>query len=226
MRVLHHWPLDPFSRSARLVLGEKKVTVQLSEEDPWAPSEAFVRLTRYPTLPVLVDRTVGGKVVLPGARVILDYLEESHRTPVLLPPGPVERAEMRTVIDIIERLMAPEVGATLLAERIDTRVRRRPGPPDTRRLREGADALRTYLQGFEARAESHAFIAGSALTLADLVLAAHLSCFDYFGDIDWKAWPNLATWYVRLKSRSSFQPLLADRLPGAPPVPHYARLDD
>ena len=48
---------------------------------------------------------------------------------------------------------------------------------------------------------------------------------DYFGEIAWRIYPALKTWYMRLKSRPSFRPLLADRLPGMAPVEHYADLD-
>ena len=63
------------------------------------------------------------------------------------------------------------------------------------------------------------------MSQADLAAAAHLSVLDYFGEIAWRSFPHLKTWYVRLKSRPSFRPLLADRLPGMAPVEHYADLD-
>ena len=56
-------------------------------------------------------------------------------------------------------------------------------------------------------------------------MAAHLSALDYFGEVPWEGFPAAAEWYVRLKSRPSFRSLLADRVPGQPPVPHYAELD-
>ena len=62
-------------------------------------------------------------------------------------------------------------------------------------------------------------------TAADLVAGAHLSVLDYFGEITWTNWPALKTWYMKLKSRPCFRPLLADRFPGVPPSGHYADLD-
>ena len=35
----------------------------------------------------------------------------------------------------------------------------------------------------------------------------------------------LKDWYLRMKSRPSFRPILADHLPGEPPPRHYANLD-
>ena len=55
--------------------------------------------------------------------------------------------------------------------------------------------------------------------------AAHLSVIDYFGDIPWGDFPGVRTWYMKLKSRPCFRPLLADRWPGLAPAPHYDNLD-
>jgi glutathione S-transferase len=74
-------------------------------------------------------------------------------------------------------------------------------------------------------ADTNGFLAGRDLTLADLALAAHISALDYYGEIPWTDHPPLTDWYTRIKSRPSFRPLLADRIPGQPPVPHYAELD-
>ncbi|MEI9929615.1 MAG: hypothetical protein WDM89_03355 [Rhizomicrobium sp.] len=56
-------------------------------------------------------------------------------------------------------------------------------------------------------------------------MAAHLSALDYFGEVPWSEFPQAGEWYVRMKSRPAFRSLLADRLPGQPPVMHYAELD-
>ena len=64
-----------------------------------------------------------------------------------------------------------------------------------------------------------------APALGDLAVAAHLSALDYFGEVPWSEFPAAAEWYVRMKSRPSFRSLLADRVPGQPPVAHYAELD-
>jgi glutathione S-transferase len=63
------------------------------------------------------------------------------------------------------------------------------------------------------------------LTYADLAAAAHLSCIDYLGDAQWDESETAKTWYARMKSRPSFRPLLAERLPGMTPSVAYANLD-
>jgi glutathione S-transferase len=99
------------------------------------------------------------------------------------------------------------------------------GPPEARALREGRDALKAHLAMLEDLVAARDWLAGRRLSQADLIAAAHLSVLDYFGEIQWKTWPGLKTWYSKLKSRPCFRPLLADRFVGVPPSAWYADLD-
>ena len=74
-------------------------------------------------------------------------------------------------------------------------------------------------------AERRKWLAGDLYSLADIAAAAQVSCVDYLGDVPWDDFPAAKEWYVRVKSRPSMRPLLADHVPGAPPPPHYADLD-
>ena len=74
-------------------------------------------------------------------------------------------------------------------------------------------------------ADHRRWLAGDEMSFADLAAAAHLSCMDYLGQIPWDDFPAARGWYVRLKSRPSFQALLEDRLPGKPPPHYYSDLD-
>ena len=63
------------------------------------------------------------------------------------------------------------------------------------------------------------------MSLADFAAAANLSVIDYFGDVPWREFPGVKTWYMKLKSRPCFRPLLADRWPGLTPPGYYDDLD-
>ena len=99
------------------------------------------------------------------------------------------------------------------------------GGPDSSAIRAGKANIGTHLQYIAWLTERRAWLAGSALSLADLMAAAQLSAIDYLGDVPWDEHEGAKDWYARLKSRPSFRSLLADNLPGAPPPPHYADLD-
>ena len=66
---------------------------------------------------------------------------------------------------------------------------------------------------------------GANVSLADFAAASHISVLDYFDEAPWKAFPQVKTWYMKLKSRPCFRPLLADRQPGMAPSGHYDDLD-
>ena len=59
------------------------------------------------------------------------------------------------------------------------------------------------------------------IVLADFAAAGHLSALDYIGDVDWGQNESAKQWYARMKSRPSFRALLAERVSGLEPPPHY-----
>ena len=61
--------------------------------------------------------------------------------------------------------------------------------------------------------------------MADISAAAHVSCLDYIGVIEWETYPEVKDWYVRIKSRPSFRGILKDRIVNLVPPRYYAELD-
>ena len=55
--------------------------------------------------------------------------------------------------------------------------------------------------------------------------AAHISCLDYLGKVDWDRWITLKNWYARIKSRPSFSPILEDNIAGFRPPAYYSNPD-
>ncbi|WP_091736478.1 glutathione S-transferase family protein [Phenylobacterium immobile] len=219
-RILHHFPLDPASRQARLALGEKRLAFTETVVRYWERPETLTALNPSGFTPVLVE----GDLVLCEASAILGYLEEVHAEPPLMPQTPADRAETRRLINWFDRKFAFEAGDLLLHEKMEKRLHRL-GAPDLANLRQGREGLRAHLAYIETLLAERDWLAGRRLTLADLAAAAHLSVIDYLGDVPWAAFPGAKTWYMKLKSRPSFRPLLADRWPGIPPARHYDDLD-
>ena len=81
MITLHHYAFCPHSRFIRLVLAEMGMQPDVLEEKPWERRVPFLELNPAGTIPVLVDE---GGVVVPGASVIAEYLDET-RGPALGP---------------------------------------------------------------------------------------------------------------------------------------------
>ncbi|KRB51077.1 MAG: glutathione S-transferase family protein [Pseudomonadota bacterium] len=222
--TLHHFPLDPASRQVRLALGEKRLPFAEEQVRYWERPASLVKMNASGLTPVL---TVGGgreRLVLCEGRAILDYLEEAHPEPPLLGREAAERAEARRLLQWFDRKFDYEVGGFILHEKMEKRLLGL-GAPDLASLRQGREALRVHLAYVESLLSSRDWLVGRRLSLADFAAAAHLSVIDYFGDVPWRDFPAVKTWYMKLKSRPCFRPLLADRWPGLAPAPHYDDLD-
>jgi glutathione S-transferase len=224
MRVLHHWPLDPWSRQVRLALSEKQLAFELESWRFWESPEGLLALNPAGVPPVLEDDAPGGRVRLAAAGAILEYLEEIKPEPALLPGSPADRAEARRIAHWFDRKFDAEVNAFLLHEKLEKRMQGL-GAPDMEAIRAGRDFLRWHLDYLTGLLDVREGLAGPRYTLADLVAAAHLSCIDYLGDVPWDEFPPAKAWYERIKCRPAFRGLLADRLPGMAPANGYQDLD-
>ena len=220
VRTLHHFPLDPASRQVRLALGEKRLVFTDQPVRYWERPAELVKLNPSGLTPVMTE----GDLVFCESRAILDHLEETYPEPPLLGRDVAERAEARRLLQWFDRKFDNEVGGFLLHEKMEKRLLGL-GAPDLSAMRQGRDALRSHLIYLESLVAQREWLAGRRLSLADFAAAAHLSVIDYFGDVPWSDFPGAKTWYMKLKSRPAFRPLLADRWPGLTPAPHYDDLD-
>lgn len=221
MRILHHLPLSPQSRLARLLLGEKHLPYELVVEKIWEQNEAFHALNPAGEVPVLVEDS---GLVVPGARVICEYLEDVYPDVPLLGRTVAERVEVRRLLDWFDRLFQQEVTVNLLGEKVEKRLFGQ-GHPSGNVLRNGYKNLRFHLDYVGYLAETRTWLAGSSLSAADFVAAAHLSALDFLGDINWRHAPSVRDWYARVKSRPCFRSLLTDKVSGITPPAYYADLD-
>lgn len=223
-RILHHFPLDPASRQVRLALGEKRLAFSEVQERVWEQRPELLKLNPSGLTPILIEKRGGKTIVVCEVRAILEHLEESEPEPPLLGRDAGDRAEARRLMQWFDRKFDGEVNAFLLLEKMEKRLMGM-GAPDLSNMRRGREALRIHLAYINKLLQERDWLAGARLSLADLAGAAHLSIIDYFGDVPWRDYPAAKTWYMKLKSRPCFRPLLADRWPGLVPAGHYDDLD-
>jgi glutathione S-transferase len=221
MRVLYHMPLSPYARKVRLVLAEKRLPFELRLEKVWERRAEYLELNPAGTVPTLVE---DNGLVVPDSVVICEYLDEAYPDSSLMGRTLAERIEVRRLASWFDGKFAGEVTQNLYGEKYLRRLTRR-GNPDPAAIRTGYTALRYHLDYISWLAETRKWLAGSALSLADFAAAAHLSTLDFIGEVDWSIAPAAKDWYARMKSRPSFRGVLADRVPGTAPPPHYADLD-
>jgi len=222
--VLYHFAFDPGSRTARLALGEAKVPFTETPVRPWESGCPVGALNPSGMPPVLQIAEAGRSLTLCESAAILGWLEDRSKEPVLMPTEPVDRAETRRLVAWFDRRFTDEVNAVLLHERMEKPLLRL-GPPEARALRAGREALKSHLAMMEGLLTTRDALAGRRIGQADIVAAAHLSVLDYFGEVSWAGYPSVKTWYMKLKSRPSFRPLLTDRFPGVQASAWYQDLD-
>ena len=221
MRVLYHLGLSPVCRKVRIALTEKDLEFELRTEHLWQRRPEFLALNPAGDVPVMVEED--GLVVSDSA-AICEYLEEVAPTPSLIPGSPAERAEIRRLVAWFDIKFNREVSANLVGEKILKRFVRRESP-DASAIRAGKENIRYHLDYIGWLAERRTWLGGPKFSLADIAAAAHLSALDYLDDVPWDSHPDAKDWYMRMKSRPSFRPILADHIPGEPPPKHYANLD-
>jgi glutathione S-transferase len=213
MRRLIHLTLSPSCRLARLLVAEKRVACDpVQAEDARNPMPVFID----------IDETRAE-----GLWAIVDHLESRYPEHSL---APADDAERRASLRWLDWAMGPlheQVTQRIVYEKAGQRFTGAPGrrTPDMNVIRTGREELKLALSAITKAVEANGNLSGRAVSLGDLAVAAHLSTLDYFGEVPWSDFPIASEWYVRIKSRPSFRSILADRVPGQPPVSHYAELD-
>ena len=227
MLTLFHHPILAPCRFVRLAFGEYGEELALIEEKPWARRKEFLALNAAGSLPVLLAE---GDAPVVGAVVIGEYLDETRgvlkRDRRLLAEDPIQRAEIRRLVDWFLDKLDAEVTRHLVRERaLKPLMPDTDGAPNSAAIRAARANIRQHLKYLDWLAGTRNWLAGTRLTYADLAAAAALSVLDYLGEVPWREHPATRDWYARIKSRPSFRPLLSDRIRSLGPAAHYAARD-
>ena len=74
MKKLYHFSLSPFCRKIRLIIGEKKLNVELIEEKFWEKRVQFIKINHAGEVPVYLEN----HLTLSDSNAIFEYLEENE----------------------------------------------------------------------------------------------------------------------------------------------------
>lgn len=147
--------------------------------------------------------------VLTQSLAIIEWLEETHPTPPLLPAEPVRRARVRAFALAIACDIHPVQNLKVLQRLRAAGIEEAQVTAWARQtIEEGLDACEALL-----RAEAGPFCFGDAPTLADICLVPQLSNARRFGAE--LRWPRLLTAEVAALSLPAFQAAAAERQPDA-----------
>lgn len=195
--------LSTFTRKVRLALVEKGLDYRLEMAPMGSPKVKAMHPLGQ--IPVVEDNGV----VIPDSSVIIAYLERAYPARPLWPAG------------------APELARALwLEEYADTRLRQATVPFFSERVvkplfqgKAGDEvaiaAAEPLLAGccdyLEKELGQGEFLLGSALTVADVAVAAQFITGQQGGsEVDAGKWPRLAAWLERLRNRPAWAEILAE----------------
>ncbi len=161
-------------------------------------TDGFAALNPLAQVPVLEVTSADGSVKrLTQSLAILEYLEETHPTPALLPKEPLLRAEARRMAEVVNSGMQPfqnlALGRALKQVNVDS-------VPITRAyLEQGLAALEGYAQATAGR-----YLVGDAPSCADVCLVPQLLGVRRVG-IDVSQYPTLARVEALCREHPAFQ---------------------
>lgn len=204
MLRLHGFASSNYHNVVKLALLEKGLAFE--EVTAYPPADAAFRARnptgKFPCLELPDGSFVG------ESKVILNYLEEAHPKPPLLPPDPAGRARVRELMEVIDlhlelpaRRLYPEAlfGGTV-SDEVKASAR---------------EDLARGVAGLAARARFAPYVAGPELTLADFGAAIHLALVSIaakaiYGE-DLLAGLPVAKHRALMNERPSMQRVKADR---------------
>lgn len=188
-------------------LSAEVVTIDLQRGDQRGVD--FTAVNPQKVIPALV---VDGKVLF-ESMAIMEYLDEMHPTPPLLPSDPLGRARVRGLAQIVACDAHP-----LVVPRIREYLEREFKIPEAERtawcrhwITEALKALETHLQ----EPETGAFCHGNTVTMADLCLVSHAVGAQLFG-ADVTPFPTVARIRDACLEIDAFARAHPLRQPGAP----------
>ena len=175
--VLYGSTTSPFVRKIRVALIEKGIDYRFELTPPWSPTSGVEKLNPLRKVPVL---KLADGTLLADSRVIVQYLDVVHPTPLLLPLDPLQRIAV----------LQTEALADGISEAVALYVQEGWRAPNSRsafwldrqkkKVVEGIAALETDMQTWSTT--------GGPLQLAAIATGAALNFTSFWlPDLNWQA---------------------------------------
>jgi glutathione S-transferase len=208
--IVHSVPGSPFGRSVLATLEEKGAAYRLAALPPGS-SKSPEHLARHPFGRVPVLEHDG--FTLYETQAILRYLDRVLPEPALTPAGTRQSARMDQVMNINDWYLFQGVGNVIGFHRI-IRPRFMGLPADEAAIEAAMPRAQTVFAELARILGEQPFIAGEALSLADLQVAPHVSFLSLTPEWEALTAPhsNLLAWIARLEARPSFKATTMERL--------------
>ena len=208
--VIHGIPGSPYVRMPLLACEEKGAPYQLAVMQMGQTTSAE-HLARHPFGRIPAMEHDG--FWLYEAAAIIRYVDQGFAGTSLTPSDAKVQARMNQVMGIVDWYVMPSISAGIGWNRV---IAPRFGlPVDEAAVANALSGATTCIRALEQLLGSQAFMAGKAISLADLMLFAHLDMFPMSaeGAALMKNSP-LLTWLERMRARPSAQATEMNKLMG------------
>ena len=195
--VLYGAAYSVYVQAARLTLQEKAVGYDLVEVDVFAPSgPPPEHLARHPFGKIPAFEHDGFRLYETGP--ICRYIDEAFPGAALQPADPKARARMGQAIAVLDNYVYTSMVWGLYSEQVGKPARGM--TPDLKRIEAARKTAARCLSALEAIAPDAEWLAGDALTLADLHGAPMFSLFMQAPDAAELLDPGsrIASWWARV----------------------------
>lgn len=240
--TLHHHGSSACAAKVRLVLAEKQVAWESHYVDIMAGEQfdpAYLKINPKGVVPTLVH----GDQVIRESSVICEYVDEAFSGPALMPADPASRAAVRLWTKAVDEELHPACSAlTYVVSHRHTILRNGAGSFEdflaaggsegqaARKLKwsyiqdglEAPGAMEkvqlyiSYLDRMEEALADADWLAGDAISLADLAMAPYLNRLHALAmEGVWEDGlrPRVARWWERMKERPTFAPAFTEWMP-------------
>lgn len=189
---LYATPNSTFSRRVRIALVEKGIEVETVEADKAARGKPeFRALNPYGRIPTLVD----GGLVLYESSAILQYLEDVHPEPPLLPSDPAGRALAAMHVKICDLEFTPHAIVIQRPKRMEPE-----STWDRKAFAAASERIARHYPVLERQLDGREYLVAEQFTHADL---AYLPFLQFHQMLEVELPPNVAAWTERLLARPS-----------------------
>ena len=207
--VVHGIPGSPYVRAALLALEEKGADYHLAAMQ-FGTLKQEPHLSRHPFGRIPAFEHDGWKLY--ETQAIMRYVDAVLPGPKLQPETARDAARMNQVMGIVDWYVMRQISMTITFNRV---VKPRFNMPvDEEAVAKAIPEARNCIAELGRLLDGQRWIAGEALSLADLLLAPHLSMFALAPEGKQILWHhgNLADWLERIEARPSMQATTWDRL--------------
>jgi glutathione S-transferase len=207
--IVHGIPGSPYVRAALLALEEKGAAYELAAMQ-FGTLKQQPHLSRHPFGRIPAFEHDGW--MLYETQAIMRYVDTVLPGPRLQPEDPRAAARMNQLMGIADWYVMPQVSAPITRNRVVA-------PRFNRQVDEDAVVkaipnARICIAEIGRLLGGHTWMAGDEISLADLLLAAHLSMFAQApeGAQILREYENLSGWLTRMEARPSMKATTWDRL--------------